>query len=325
MKLKYTKAHPSDVQLIIDLFSNFHKLSSDLKDEFYEHAITLTLKPGEHILFQGKICKYMYFIKEGAMMAYSVYNHKKVTTYISIENEFLSSLSGLYGKQPSQEAIVAVEQSTLLGVNTDVLLDWYERFFELNYIIRQIYEEYYRDAQERAYIVRVGNAKERYDYFIKSRGGDVERLPVDCVASFLNMKPDTLIKIKKEVGQQLSDEEVEKIAHQINTEIITKELFKHHSVTLSNFSKEIGIPFKNINEVLNFKYKTTFNDFMNKHRIAYFKNMVKEFQNLQTLTIEGLALKSGFSSRSGFYKIFKKHEGISPKTFVDSLNTKTCL
>ncbi len=68
----------------------------------------------------------------------------------------------MYGKAPYREAIVALEDTCLLGVETDLILEWHQKYFDLSYIIRVIYESYYIDAQERCYIVRVGNAKERY-------------------------------------------------------------------------------------------------------------------------------------------------------------------
>ncbi|WP_299819208.1 cyclic nucleotide-binding domain-containing protein [uncultured Pontibacter sp.] len=144
--LAFTPVNPEDIAYIIGLFETQHPLCTELREEFHRHAIAVQLAEGKHLLHQGQRCHYIYFIRAGALMAYSLHKHKKITTYISVENEFVSSLSGLYGEEPSWEAIVAVEPKMVLGVHTATLQNWYQRFFDLNFIIRKVYEDYYRDA-----------------------------------------------------------------------------------------------------------------------------------------------------------------------------------
>ncbi len=322
MSIKYTPAHHSDITHVINLLANYYTVSKELSDEFYKHSISIKLEKGDHILYQGEICKYMYFIREGAMMAYSEHNHKQITTYISIENEFLSSLSGLYGQQPSREAIVAIEPTFLLGVNTDILLGWYQRFFDLNFIIRQVYESYYRDAQERSHVIRVGNALERYEYFVKSRASAVERLPVEFVASFLDMKPETLVRIKKQLNKHINKEEIIAIINKVEQFITQSEAFKDKTISVNSLAKKLNIKAPKITFSLNNHYKIGFKDFINQYRINYFKELLHKQGQMQSFTIETLALQAGYSSRSSFYKTFKNYEGISPTEYVTNLKIK---
>ena len=249
-------------------------------------------------------------------MAYSMFKGKKITTYISVENEFVSSLSGLYGEQPSQEAIVAVEPTLVLGVHTDILQDWYRRFFELNYIIRQVYESYYRDAQERTHMVRIGNATERYHYFVKSKPGYIDRLPLECIASFLDMKPETLIRIKKQDKLKAQVYDAQTLLQQVADFMQETACFKDKTIKVHTLAVRLGIPAYKLSQALNTFAKTSFNDFVNQYRIAYLKEQLEKEELLQHYTMEALALQAGFASRSGFYKAFKKMEGISPKEYL---------
>lgn len=319
MHYNQLKPELSDIAHLVALLSQFYPVSPELAEEFQKHAFSIQLKNGEHILHEGGICKNMYFIKQGAMMAYSEYHHKRITTYISMENEFVSSLSGLYGQEASREAIMAIEPSTLLGVDTDILLGWYQRFFELNFIIRQVYENYYRDAQERSFIVRVGNAKERYMYFLKSRSEAAARLPVACVASFLDMKPETLIRLKKHSQNELHVD-VLQLIKQIDDYVIATEAFKMRSITLKVLAIALNVPGHEISRCLKIHYKLAFTHYINRHRIMYFKHILKVQKLRQTFTIEAIAQESGFMSRSGFYKAFKKFEGISPTEYCELIH-----
>jgi AraC-like DNA-binding protein len=314
--LQFIQVNPEDIAYILGLLSMQHPVSQELQGEFYKHAIAIQLQEGQHLLRQGDKCNYMYFIREGAMMAYSLHKHKKITTYISVENEFVSSLSGLYGTQPSREAIVAVEPTLVLGVHTDILQDWYKRFFDLNYIIRQVYEDYYRDAQERTHVVRVGNASERYHYFVRSKPGYIDRLPLECIASFLDMKPETLSRIKKQNKLIVQDTDTESLFQQVEQFMQTTECFKEKTIKVHSLAARLGIPAYKLSLALNTYAKTNFKDFVNQYRISYIKAQLEKEEFLQSFTIEALALQAGFTSRSGFYKAFKKMEGISPKEYM---------
>jgi AraC-like DNA-binding protein len=317
--LQFVQVNPEDIAHVIGLLSTQYAVCPELEEEFYQHVVAIRLEGGQHLLHQGDLCHYMYFIRKGALMAYSMHKHKKITTYISVENEFVSSLSGLYGQEPSREAIVAVEPTLLLGVHTDILQGWYQRFFDLNFIIRQVYENYYRDAQERSHVVRIGNAEERYLHFIKSKPGYIDRLPLDIVASFLDIKPETLSRIIKQNNRQMHLHEAEGILEKLGEFLQETECFREKTLKVQDLAMRLGIPTYKLSMALNMYHKKSFKDFLNHYRITYLKTQLEKEGFLQSFTIEALALQAGFASRSGFYKAFKKIEGINPKEYLAAL------
>jgi AraC-like DNA-binding protein len=317
--LQFVPVNPEDIAHAIGLLSTQHSVCQELQEEFYQHVIAIRLEEGQHLLHQGARCHYMYLIRKGALMAYSMHKQKKITTYISVENEFVSSLSGLYGQEPSREAIVAVEPTLVLGVHTDILQGWYQRFFDLNFIIRQVYEIYYRDAQERSHVVRIGNAEERYLYFIKSKPGYIDRLPLDIVASFLDMKPETLSRIIKQKNSQMQLQEAEGILEKLEQFLLETECFREKTLKMQDLATRLGIPTYKLSRALNTYHKKSFTEFLNHYRIAYLKTQLEKEEFRQNFTIEALALQAGFASRSGFYKAFKKIEAINPKEYLAAL------
>lgn len=61
-----------------------------------------------------------------------------------------------------------------------------------------------------------------------------------------------------------------------------------------------------------------FNDFINAYRIEETISILTS-SSLSKLTIEAIALKAGFNSKSTFYSAFKKQTGKTPKEFLASL------
>ena len=70
------------------------------------------------------------------------------------------------------------------------------------------------------------------------------------------------------------------------------------------------------------KLNKRYNDYINELRI---KSIVIEIENqgLENLSIEGIAYNYGFSSKSTFYRAFKKHKGCTPSEYIEKINLKS--
>jgi YesN/AraC family two-component response regulator len=71
----------------------------------------------------------------------------------------------------------------------------------------------------------------------------------------------------------------------------------------------------NLSQVINEKTGFNFNDYINTFRVEEAKNILTS-PEYQKLTIEAIAEKAGFNSKSPFYTAFKKHAGMTPKEFA---------
>lgn len=62
----------------------------------------------------------------------------------------------------------------------------------------------------------------------------------------------------------------------------------------------------------------SFYDFVNGYRVAEFKRLVAD-EKTRSFTLTALSAKAGFSSRSTFFRYFKKLEGITPAEYIQNL------
>lgn len=318
--VRYKKAPKADVEYILAILGTIYPISNELATAFFEKAVSLKVKKGDVLLREGEHCRYMYFIKRGAMMGKTTHNKKEIVTYISIDNEFVSSISGLHGVIASQEAIIAVEDSELIAMHNDHLQALFLQHFDMNFLFRVMVEKYYRDAQERTHIIRVGNAKERYLYFVNTKPGYIERLPLHLVASMLDMKLATLLKVQKQHQLSLQrDRETEEWCRRIEDYIIGQEMYKNPDLSLEKMAMALSIATHKLSAIFNHTYQLTFTDFVNQHRIKNIQQHMANRELMQNYTIETLAKISGFSARSAFYSAFKKIVGITPAQYRSSL------
>lgn len=74
-----------------------------------------------------------------------------------------------------------------------------------------------------------------------------------------------------------------------------------------------------LSQVINEKSQMNFNDYLNYLRVEEAKKLLTG-NDYQNLTIDAIAQKSGFNSKSPFYISFKKFTGMTPKNFVEKIN-----
>lgn len=318
--IRYKNAARSDVEYILGILSTIYPISNELTEAFFTKTVSLRVKKGEVLLDEGEHCQYMYFIKRGAMMGRTTHNQKEIVTYISIDNEFVSSISGLHGVTASQEAIIAVEDTQLIAMHNDELQALFLKYFDMNFLFRVMVEKYYRDAQERSHIIRVGNAKERYLYFVNTKPGYIERLPLHLVASMLDMKLATLLKVQKQHQLSLQkDRETDFWCRKIEEKMVKEEIFKVANINLIDFAKLLKITPQKLSAILNHVYHSNFTDFMNSYRVNSIKSQMGSIAVMQHYTVEALAQNAGFASRSAFYSSFKKLVGVNPTQYLNNL------
>ncbi|TCO08238.1 helix-turn-helix domain-containing protein [Natronoflexus pectinivorans] len=84
-------------------------------------------------------------------------------------------------------------------------------------------------------------------------------------------------------------------------------------LTLSELAVLLNISPNQLSQVINQYERVNFHDFVNRYRVDEFISISAINNHLNIL---GLALDSGFNSKSSFNAVFKKHKGITPSQFL---------
>jgi AraC-like DNA-binding protein len=92
------------------------------------------------------------------------------------------------------------------------------------------------------------------------------------------------------------------------------KIFKSPSLTLFDVANMLKTHPKKVSNIINKGFKVNFNDFVNTYRTEeVIKKVTSHENNLKTLL--GIALDSGFNSKSTFNRAFKKHTQQTPKEY----------
>ena len=92
--------------------------------------------------------------------------------------------------------------------------------------------------------------------------------------------------------------------------------------SIQELANMLDIKVEDLSGLIHRKFDMSFTDLVNKHRILYFIELVKQGKS-RHLTIEALAIKSGFSSRQNMQRSFKKFHGGVPSDLVRLIDSDT--
>jgi len=103
---------------------------------------------------------------------------------------------------------------------------------------------------------------------------------------------------------------------EFNFQFFTNLYYKNKEANIIEFSNLMGVGKEIIFNYIYFTYAMSFDELVNKSRVEYFVQIIKE-PKYKNYTIEALAMEIGFSSRQRFYQPFKKYHGGNPSDLID--------
>lgn len=112
----------------------------------------------------------------------------------------------------------------------------------------------------------------------------------------------------------LGTQVVEKTITALTWSMETDHLYLDPDLDLNLLSINTSIPVKTLSAVLNQHMQVSFNDFVNRYRVAAFVEQYQKPEN-DHLTIMGIASSCGFSSQATFQCAFKLAMGMPPKDY----------
>jgi CRP-like cAMP-binding protein len=185
--------------------STFHPLSDKAARFIDSRAFYCSIPKGKFLLRQGQVCPYMFLVHKGLFRGFIMEAKSEITTWITAENDLVSSISSFFSQIPSLEYIQALEDSEMTGIYFGDLEVAYQKFPEMNVAARLIFQKVYRQAEERAYLTRLTKASSRYAYFQETKPDLVNRVSLKYVASHLGMTLETLSRLRGAISRPYTE------------------------------------------------------------------------------------------------------------------------
>lgn len=185
---------------IEQLLNYFHKIIPLDKKEM--EMVKASFQPRQYrkrqyILQEGDICKQFNFVVKGCLRLYKV--DKKGNIHIiqfAPENWWLMDIGSYHFKKPSELNIDALEDTMVLQISHENLVQLYSNAPKFDRIFRTLIENAYVSLQKRHLQNISSTAEDRYLSFQQSYPQLNRRLPQTYVASYLGITPEFLSRLR---------------------------------------------------------------------------------------------------------------------------------
>lgn len=157
---------------------------------------------GDYIIREGEIENHLSVVATGCVRHYVLKADEEISFEFAFEGEFSNSYASFLSRTPSRFFIQALEEVNLVSIHHDRLQELYEDSAFGERLGRLATEGYYIYREERELALLTLTAEERYLELISQDPIYVNRIPQKYLASYLNVKPESLSRIKKRIYGQ---------------------------------------------------------------------------------------------------------------------------
>lgn len=162
------------------------------------------------VLPEGETCRHMYFVERGMVRQYYYKGGRDVTEHFSYEGRIVICIESFLKQEPSRLIVEALENSRLYGIPYDALQELADENKEIELLFRKIMEHALISSQVYADSQRFENATERYLRLLNTKPEILLRAPMLHVASYLQMSPETLSRVRAAHLEESKKERSEK-------------------------------------------------------------------------------------------------------------------
>jgi CRP-like cAMP-binding protein len=184
------------MQSLIKHIQTIHPISKKAEKALFEICIEMHFKKGSDIQEIGHTCKTLYFVKNGCVRIYYFKEDIDITESFEFENAFVARAESLFTGKPSLKAIQAIEDTTLIGIDSTKLFKLFDSYPDLERLFRKIIETSYVNTVNRIESLQFNTAEERYFNLLKDHKNILQRIPLKFIASYLGITPVSLSRIR---------------------------------------------------------------------------------------------------------------------------------
>ncbi|MGI5914067.1 MAG: Crp/Fnr family transcriptional regulator [Bacteroidales bacterium] len=182
------------------LTGKFVDLPEDQLKEFASTVERRKIKKGNLLLEEGQVSRNILYVNSGLLRLFYYKQKKEVTEFFVWEDRFsLSCIESLFLEKASHISIEAL-------VDSDVYMLPYHKIVELS-VDRPLFSEFIRKVLEMGLIIsqqredslRYESTNERYARFMREYPEVMKLAPMNYIASYLQMTPESLSRARSAI------------------------------------------------------------------------------------------------------------------------------
>ena len=185
-----------------ELARRYSTMAHDELDILESILVPMKFARGEKVVESGDVSDAIYYVERGMVREFYFKNNKSVTEYLAADGTIVMSIESLFREEPSKLIIEALEPTIVYALPKKRLEEVALHNVNIQILYRKILEESLIISQRRADLLRFESAKDRYLKLCKLNPKVIMKAPLVYVASYLQMTPETLSRVRSAVAME---------------------------------------------------------------------------------------------------------------------------
>lgn len=175
-----------------------YHLSSDSIRLLLEDAITLEYPKKAMVIREGQRDDYLYFVEKGSVRGFVEREDKQISLLFAFEGDMAATLPGLSGRLTTF-SLETLETSTLVKFSRAHLENLFLHSIELANWARKLMEKSTREYEHYFIEYYWADKGQQYQLLLKEYPQLLQRVSLKEIASYLNITPQTLSRIRAHI------------------------------------------------------------------------------------------------------------------------------
>lgn len=172
-----------------------------LRDFCEREGECISYEKGEQMEREGEAAQWFGFVTDGCFkyVAQGISDNREHITWFSFAGEYAGDYPACLDGRPSMTTIEAMVPSRVLRVSGEQMIRLFRQSIETMELRSVIGEHLLSQARARYLDFHRTTPRERYALLMRRCPGIVEHLPLNAIASFLNITPKTISMIRRDI------------------------------------------------------------------------------------------------------------------------------
>ncbi len=184
---------------IIGLISKSITLTETDLEHIFNVFEPVFVKKNTKLEEENKLTRYLYFINKGFLRVYFMDNGEDRTTQINCPSRFITSFQSFITGTKAYDNVETITDCELLRITKADLDEINKKIISWGIFGEKIYEQALVFNEERTRDMILLTAEERYLKLIKTQKDIIRNVPLQFIASYIGIKPESLSRIRRQL------------------------------------------------------------------------------------------------------------------------------
>ncbi len=179
---------------LLNPFGTVAEADVELARQLFEPA---QYRRAEVLVERGKVARFIYFVNAGYARVQHLEDGVEITNHLIGPNGFITAYTSFATRSPSDEVVQAITACEVLRITRDDLERLYQKSHVWALVGLHLADQYLIFNNQRGRDLITLNAEQRYQKLLREEPGLIQNVPLQYIASYLGIEPQTLSRIRR--------------------------------------------------------------------------------------------------------------------------------